>query len=176
VISRMTDVLGENMDSLFDLAQKFDEIGAATRAKLQDDFRAIGISLKQFMVVSITPTEETAQAIDERASMGAIGNMDALGMGAGFGMGAGMAGMISQAMAGAQQATPAATSTTASAVGAVSAPAAVPDVMTLDEAAAYLQVSSEDLFPLIESGDIKAKKIGSHYRISKGVIDAFLAG
>jgi len=77
VISRMTDVLGENMDSLFDLAQKFDEIGAATRAKLQDDFRAIGISLKQFMVVSITPTEETAQAIDERASMGAIGNMDA---------------------------------------------------------------------------------------------------
>ena len=38
---------------------------------------AMGIALKQFMVVSLNPTEETAKAIDERAAMGAIGNMDA---------------------------------------------------------------------------------------------------
>ena len=57
VISRLTDVLGENMKSIFDLPQLFDEISAGMRAKVQDDFLAMGIALKQFMVVSINPTE-----------------------------------------------------------------------------------------------------------------------
>ncbi len=80
----------------------------------------MGIALKQFMIASITPTDETAKAIDERSSMGAVGNLDnymkfktaravgdaaqqegggagaGLGLGAGIGMGAGMAGMLSQ--------------------------------------------------------------------------------
>src|SRR5215217_3350481 len=76
IISRLTDVLGQNMKSIFDLPQLFDEIGAGMRAKVQDDFTAMGIALKQFMVVSITPTDETAKAIDERSSMGAIGDVD----------------------------------------------------------------------------------------------------
>jgi len=150
VISRMTDVLGENMKSIFDLPQLYDEIGAGMRAKVQDDFLAMGIALKQFMVVSINPTEETAKAIDERAAMGAIGNMDAylkfkaaqamgdaatagggsgasegVGLGAGLGMGMGMAGMISNAMSSsqaAQQSTPQQTPQPAS---------GVPSVMTL---------------------------------------------
>lgn len=72
IISRMTDVL----TSIFDLPALYDEIGAAMRAKVQDNFAAMGIALNQFMIVSINPTEETAKAIDERASMGAIGNLD----------------------------------------------------------------------------------------------------
>ncbi len=198
IISRMTDVLGENMKSIFDLPKLFDEIGAAMRAKVQDDFLAMGISLKQFMVVSINPTDETAKAIDERASMGAIGNMDSymkykaaqavgdaaksggagggtaegLGLGAGIGMGAGMAGMISNAFAGAQQGGQQAQPQQAAA-GAAARPARV---MTLDEAAAYLKVSSADVKAIIDSGELKAKKIGEQYRISKEAIDTYLAG
>ena len=196
VISRMTDVLGENMKSIFDLPQLFDEIGAAMRAKVQDDFLAVGIGLKQFMVVSINPTEETAKAIDERASMGAIGNMDSymkfktaqaisdaaqssgggtsegLGLGVGVGMGAGMAGMVTSAMSSAQQGGQPAQQETAAAAAA----AAVPSVMTLEEAATYLKVSTADVEAIIESGELKARKIGSQYRISKDAIDAFLAG
>ena len=193
IISRITDVLGENMTSIFDLAAKYNEISAAMRAQMQDDFSAMGITLKQFMIVSINPTEETAKAIDERASMGAIGNLDAymkfkaaqaigdaannpggggasdgLGLGAGIGMGAGMAGMISQAMQGTTQ-------PQAATVGSVSAASATPEVMTLDEAAAYLKVAAADIQSLVDSGEISAKKIGSQYRISKSVIDAFLA-
>ena len=190
VISGVTDVLGENMNSIFDLASLFDEIGAAVRAKVQDDFLAMGISLRQFVVVSLTPTEETAQAIDERASMGAIGNMDAymkfkaaramgdaaqnpggggaaegLGLGAGLGMGAGMAGMIAQAMQPQQQSQQ-----------ATGAAPVTPDVMTLDEAAAYLKVSTADVEAVIDAGELKARKIGSSYRISKAAVDEFLAG
>ncbi|MBX3013864.1 MAG: SPFH domain-containing protein [Caldilineaceae bacterium] len=189
IVSRLTDVLGENMTSIFDLPRLFDEIGAGMRAKVQDDFAAVGIALKQFMVVSINPTDETAKAIDERASMGAIGNVDAymkfktaraigdaaqqsgsassegLGLGAGIGMGAGMAGMIANAMTSAQQAGQATPSSAAS---------AVPSVMTLDEAAAYLRVAPTDVQALIDGGEIKAKKIGTQYRISKEAIDAYL--
>ena len=124
IISRMTDMWGENMTSILDLPRLFDELSAAMRATLQDDFTAMGLALKQFRIVSISPTEETAKAIDERASMGAIGDMAAymqfktaralgdaaqqpggaggtgegLGLGAGIGLGAGMAGMITNAM------------------------------------------------------------------------------
>ena len=77
IISRMTDMWGENMTSILDLPRLFDELSAAMRAALQDDFTAMGLALKQFRIVSISPTEETAKAIDERASMGAIGDMAA---------------------------------------------------------------------------------------------------
>jgi excisionase family DNA binding protein len=189
VISRLTDVLGENMTSLFDLPALFNEIGAGMRAKVQDDFAAMGIALKQFMIVSINPTDDTAKAIDERASMGAIGNMDAymkfktaraigdaaqqpggtsegLGLGAGIGMGAGMAGMIANTMANAQQASQSSSS---------QATASAPSVMTLEEAATYLRVTPADVQAIIDSGDIKAKKIGAQYRISKEAIDAYLS-
>jgi excisionase family DNA binding protein len=53
--------------------------------------------------------------------------------------------------------------------------AAVPDVMTLPEAAAYLKVSEADVQGLIDSGQIKAKQIGTQFRISKKVLDDFLA-
>ncbi len=77
VVSRLTDVLGSTASSIFDLPALFDELGAAIRVRLLDDFKALGLDLKAFYVGSITPTEETSKAIDERASMGAIGNMQA---------------------------------------------------------------------------------------------------
>lgn len=190
IISRLTDVLGENMTSILDLPKLYDEISAGMRAKVQADFMAMGVALKQFMVVSLSPTEETAKAIDERASMGALGNLDAymkfkaaqamgdaakagggtsdgMSLGAGIGMGTGMAGMIANAMAGAQSAQS----------SSVNAPAAAsaPGVMTVEEAAAYLKVTAADVQAMIDAGDLKAKKIGAQYRISKDVIDAFLA-
>jgi len=130
ILAKLTDLLGELKKSLLDLPSLYDEIGAGAKAKVQDDFNALGIALKTLYVTSISPTEETAKAIDERAAMGAIGNMQAylqfkaaramteaagvpggvagvgVGLGAGVGMGAAMAQMMTQAMQpGAQAAT-----------------------------------------------------------------------
>jgi excisionase family DNA binding protein len=55
-------------------------------------------------------------------------------------------------------------------------PATAPSIMTLEEAAAYLRVTPADVQAMIDAGDVKAKKIGSEYRISKDAIDAYLAG
>ena len=53
--------------------------------------------------------------------------------------------------------------------------AAAPEVMNLVEAAAYLKVGQPDVLGLITSGQVKAKQIGSEYRISKKALDEFLA-
>ena len=197
IISRMTDMWGENMTSILDLPRLFDELSAAMRAALQDDFTAMGLALKQFRIVSISPTEETAKAIDERASMGAIGDMAAymqfktaralgdaaqqsggaggtgegLGLGAGIGLGAGMAGMITNAMQGAAQ-----PNSGAQNQPATPQPAAAPAVMTLEQAAGYLQVSPADIQALIDDGSLQARRIGSQHRIARQAIDDFLAG
>jgi len=190
VVAKLTDLLGEMGKGLFDLPALYDEIGAGAKAKVQDDFANLGVQLKTLYVNSISPTEETAKAIDERASMGAIGDMQAylqfqaargmrdaaqaggeggttgagVGLGAGLGMGTAMAQMIGQSIAGQpQQAGP-------------SAAPSVPDIMTVAEAAAYMRVSEQDILDSINSGELKARKIGSDYRISKSAIDEFLAG
>lgn len=189
IMSRLTDILGENMTSILDLPKLFNELSAGIKAAVQDDFNAMGISLRQFAIVSISPTDETAKAIDERASMGAIGNLDAyvkfktaraigdaaqqpggssgegLGLGAGVGMGAAIAGAVTQAMSGARQ-------PEAPATAGATAPAGV---MTVEEAAAYLKVSAADVQAMIDGGELKAKKIGGQVRISKSVIDEYLA-
>lgn len=123
IVSKFADLLGTQQKSLLDLPSLYSEVGAGAKANLADDFGALGLALLQFYVTAVTPTDETAKAIDERAAMGAIGNMDAylkfkaaralgdaavnpaggaaatgVGVGAGLGMGAVMAGALGSAM------------------------------------------------------------------------------
>ncbi|MCP4513851.1 MAG: hypothetical protein GY824_01300, partial [Delftia sp.] len=97
------------------------------KAKVQDDFGAVGIELRALYVNNISLPEAVQKAIDERASIGALGGMDAymkasaakamrdaaqqeggaagagIGLGAGVGMGAAMAQMMTQSMQPGQQ-------------------------------------------------------------------------
>lgn len=121
IVARMTDLLGTMKVSMLDLPAKFDELAAATRIKVGEDFTKYGLELVDFFINAITPPEEVQKAIDARSSMGAIGDLNAftmyqaansmskmaerggdggnamgMGMGAGFGMM--MPQMIQQAM------------------------------------------------------------------------------
>lgn len=93
------------------------------------------------------------------------------GLTAGIGAGMGVGNVISQSLAG---------MTGAAAAGAQTPPAggspAAPSVMTPSEAATYLKVSEEDVIAAINAGDLKAKKIGNAFRISKEALDEFLKG
>ena len=199
IVNSLVPTMGQLQTSVLDINQKYAQVRAGVMALTAPQFNDLGVEVRDFNVQAITPTDETTKAIDERAAMGAIGNMQAylqfksaqaigsigagaaaggvtgngsstgdlagagLGLGAGIGLGGAMAGAISQAMQGGGQ--------NAAGTGAA-APA--PDVMTLDEAAKYLKVSSEDVLAAITAGDIKAKKIGAQYRISKSAIDDYL--
>lgn len=130
IVSKFADLMGEQRKSLLDLPSLYNEFSAASKAQLSDDLAGLGLNLLAFYVTAITPTEDTAKAIDERASMGAIGNMDAymkfkaaralgdaasnqaggggaaatgVGLGAGIGLGTQLAGMMGQSFQSGQQ-------------------------------------------------------------------------
>jgi len=46
--------------------------------------------------------------------------------------------------------------------------------MGVTDAAEYIGVAVEDVVQMCSSGELKAKKIGSQYRISKSAIDEFI--
>ncbi len=122
ILTKLSDLVGETSKSVIEIAAMTEEIVAGVRAKAAEEFAARGITLTSVYAEYIGPTEETAKAIDERASMGAIGDMQAylqfqaargmrdaaqqsggtagagVGLGAGVGMGAAMAQMMSQSM------------------------------------------------------------------------------
>ena len=164
-----------------------EEIGAAVRAKVQDDFEAIGLVLKTFYVGNIKPSEKSAQELRDMgmldmATYTQLQAADAMrdaaqnpsggaGLTAGIGAGMGIGNLMQQATSGAMAQQQAANNNSGGA-----AKASVPDVMTPAEAAAYMRVSEEDVIAAITAGDLKAKKLGSAYRISKESLDAFLKG
>ena len=65
----------------------------------------------------------------------------------------------------------------AGAVGGVAAAAAAPsiDLLGVADVAKTLGVSDADVMSVIESGELKAKKIGSTYRVTRAALDSYLA-
>ncbi len=126
IVSRLNDLLGESLKTIFDLAKLYDELGAAAKARLAEDLAKYGVDLTDFYINSITPPDEVQAKIDERGAMGAVGDMGTymqfkaaqaveeaaqgggggeggnagagMGLGLGAGFGAMMPGMISEAM------------------------------------------------------------------------------
>jgi len=54
-------------------------------------------------------------------------------------------------------------------------PKPVPEVMTIDDLAGYLQVSKSSLYKLAQEGRVPGQKVGRHWRFSRQVIDSWLA-
>jgi len=193
LLSKLSDLLGETTatNSVPELIGLTEELGAGVRAKAQDDFLALGLTLKSFYIENLKPSSKSAE---ELRAMGMLDMQtytqlqaaDALrdaaqnpsggaGLTAGIGAGMGVGNVISQSLAGMTGG--------AAAGGAEQTPSSgdqpsggAPDVMTPSEAAAYLRVSEEDVLAAIEAGDLKARKLGKAYRISKTALDEFLNG
>ena len=117
VVARLNDLLGENLKTIFDLPAVYDELAAGVKARVAEDFTKQGLELVDLIISAITPPEEVQKMIDERAGMGAIGDMQAYmqfkaaqsmqdaarqpGGAAGQGMGLGLGIGYGQVMAGA---------------------------------------------------------------------------
>ena len=156
---------------------------------LQSEFDAIGMILVDFNIrLALHPKslevvtnmgygtsyvqKQQADAFVAGASNPAGGGMADVGLGA-MGMAA-MQNMQQQQAWQQQQAAQQQPQQAAPAGG--DAGGSMPDVMTPGQAAQFLQVSEEDVIVAIEEGDLKARKIGRAYRISKAAMEEFLAG
>jgi excisionase family DNA binding protein len=185
LLSKLQDVLGETTaaNSVVELIGLTEEVGAAVRAKAQDDFEAIGIQLKSFYIGNLKPSSKSAQELRDMgmldmATYTQLQAADAMrdaaqnpsggaGLTAGIGAGMGIGNLMQQATSGAMQGQQG---------GGTKAVAGIPDVMTPSEAAAILKVSEEDVIAAINDKSLKAKKMGNAYRISKAALEEFLAG
>lgn len=76
IVSKLNTVLGKNLKTVFDLGQYYPQIETGIKAEVTDFFNSMGIELTDLIIVGIVPPDEVQEKINERSSMGAIGNLD----------------------------------------------------------------------------------------------------
>lgn len=76
IVSKLNTVLGKNLKTVFDLGQYYPQIESGIKAEVTDFFNSMGIELTDLIIVGIVPPDEVQEKINERSSMGAIGNLD----------------------------------------------------------------------------------------------------
>lgn len=121
VTSRLINVLGDQVKSIFDLPKHYDALGGILKGVVADDFKVCGLELIDFFINSISLPDDVQKIVDEKTAMQAIGDMGTymkfkaaksieeaakqpggaagagVGLGAGVGMGMMLPGMIKEA-------------------------------------------------------------------------------
>jgi excisionase family DNA binding protein len=194
LVSVFTDSLATAKVPALDVASRYQEVGDALLPVINPQVGTkYGIEISSFILENVSVPPEVEEAIDKRSSMSAIGNLNdyvkyQMGQGMAKGGGGGGPGgaaaemaigfgmaqeMMKQNAAGAA----ASATTTSPSAGAAAQQAAgmAADLMDIPTVARYLGVSEADVMASITAGELKAKKIGAQYRVTKAALDGFLA-
>jgi excisionase family DNA binding protein len=194
IVSIFTDAIASSRVPALDLATRYQEVGEALLPLINPQIREkYGIEIPSFILENCSVPPEVEAAIDKRSSMGAIGNLNdyvkyqmaqglaqpgkgggVAGSAAEIAMGFGLANqMMNQpgGMFGAPQTTPVANPPAAPAAPAASS---LPDVLTPADVAKALGVSEADVLETLEKGDLKGRRIGSAWRVTRPALDEFL--
>jgi excisionase family DNA binding protein len=184
IVSVFTEALAVAKVPVLDVASRYQELGQALLPAINPAVSSqYGITITNFIVENVSVPPEVEQAIDKRSSMAAVGNLNdyvkfqmAESIGKGGEGGGGVASVAAQMGAGlamGQQLTAALSASQA--VPPVIAPgAASPQLLSPDEVAKTLGVTEADVVATLEKGELKGKKIGSVWRISKPALDEYL--
>jgi len=198
IISLFSEALAQSKIPVLDVASRYSEVGGALLPLINPVVGSkYGLELTSFILENVSVPPEVEQAIDKRSSMAAVGNLNdyvkfqmAQGMGQPGG-GAGPGGFATEmavGMAMAQQmmqqqggilggqSTPAAAGAGAQAGTPVAgaSTAGTPELMSPAEAAKVLGVTEADVIHTLDNGELKGKKIGATWRITRAAIDDFL--
>lgn len=194
IVSVFTEALASAKVPVLDAAARYNELGAALLPVINPAvISRYGLEITSFVVENISVPPEVEQAIDKRSSMAAIGNLNdyvkfqmAEGMTKGSGEGAGMASTAAGLGAGlamGQQMMAAMNASSTAPSGGPAGPAVpppvpggsgMPELLGTADVAKALGVSEADVIATLEKGDLKGKKIGSTWRVSKAALDEFL--
>ncbi len=185
--SRIVSVFSEALASCgvpaLDVASRYSELGEALLPLINPQVTAkYGIEITSFIVENVSVPPEVEAAIDKRSSMGVVGNLNdyvkfqmaesmTQGGDGGGGSPAAAAGQMAMGFGMAQE-----MMKSMQTQPAVAQPSAgIPDLLSPEKAAQILGVTEADVIASIDAGELKGKKIGSAYRISRAALDAFLA-
>ena len=196
IVSVFTDAIASAKVPVLDVASRYGELGDALLPLINPAVKAkYGIEIGSFIVENVSVPPEVEAAIDKRSSMAAIGNLNEFvkyQMGKGFesGGGTGAAGTAAELAVGfglAQQMMKDGFAGHAAPTIAVppipgplpgtgaAGPPAPPELMSPAEAAQALGVSEADVMSVLESGELKGKKIGTTWRVTRAALTAYMS-
>jgi excisionase family DNA binding protein len=183
LVSVFSDSLATAKVPALDVASRYGELGEALLPIINPVLNSkYGIEIASFILENVSVPPEVEQAIDKRSSMSAVGNLNdyvkyQMGQGMAQPGGGGAGGAVAEMAVGFGIAQEFMKQNQSGAVGGTSsAPvSSAPDFLGIPEVAKYLGVAETDVMASITSGDLKAKKIGTQYRITKAALDQFLA-
>jgi excisionase family DNA binding protein len=194
IVSIFSDAIASAKVPVLDVASRYTELGEALLPMINPAVSTkYGLEITSFIVENVSVPPEVEAAIDKRSSMAAIGNLNDFvkyQMGKGFeqgGVGAGAAGtaaelavgfgiaqqMMQQGFMGGQ-ATPTVAPPPPAGPAVAAAGSGWPDLLGPADVAKALGVSEPDVIAILESGELKGRKIGTTWRIRRDAVEEYL--
>ena len=188
IVSVFSEALAASKIPALDVAARYAELGEALLPLINPQTKSkYGLEVTSFVVENVSVPPEVEEAIDKRSSMAAIGNLNdyvkfqmAQGLGKGDGGTASVGAQLAVGMAMAREMM----NQPGGILGAQAAPgaqaanatqgAAAPELFTPAQVAQMLGVGEADVLASLEAGDIKGKKIGTQWRVTRAAVDQFL--
>ena len=186
IVSIFSDALASSKVPVLDAAARYTELGEALLPLINPAVgHKYGLEITSFIVENVSVPPEVEQAIDSRSSMAAIGNLNEYvkyQMGKGFqqGSGGGAGGTAAELAVGfgiAQQMMQQGFMGSQATPSAAPAPAgaAVPELLSPADVAQALGVAETDVLAILDAGELKGKKIGTAWRVTRLALNDYLA-
>jgi excisionase family DNA binding protein len=187
--SRLVSVFSEALAGAripaLDVASRYGELGAALLPLINPALaQKYGLEMTAFVVENVSVPPEVEQAIDKRSSMAAVGSLNdyvkyqmGQGLAQGGGGVAGVGAEIAVGMAMAQQMMNQPGGIAAQATPGIAAPApatAAFELYTPAQIAQKLGVAESDVIASLEAGDLKGRRIGTQWRVTRDALEAFM--
>ena len=188
IVSVFSDALASSKVPALDVASRYGELGDALLPLINPVVKdKYGLEISSFILENVSVPPEVEAAIDKRSSMAAVGNLNdyvkfqmAQGIEKGGTTGMGTLGaelavgaQVAQSM-WAQQVAAAGQPGTAPPPPSAAAATALPELLSPADAAQALGVSEADVIASLESGDLKGRRIGTQWRITRQALKDFL--
>ncbi len=181
IVSVFSDALASSKVPALDVASRYTELGDALLPLINPVLNAkYGLEMSSFILENVSVPPEVEAAIDKRSSMAAVGNLNdyvkyqmAQGLDKG---GAGVAGLGAELAVGASIAQQM-MNQPGGFMGQTTPPAAasgLPELVSPAEAAQALGVTEADVIASLEAGDLKGRKIGTQWRITRTALREFI--
>lgn len=184
IVSVFSDALASSKVPALDIATRYSELGEALLPLINPILKEkYGLEMASFVLENVSVPPEVEQAIDKRAGMAAVGNLNDFvkyqmaqgfekgGTGAG-GIGAEMA--VGMAVAQQMMNQPGGIAAQSTAPAAAAAPQGLPEMLSPADAAKVLGVTEADVVASLEAGDLKGKRIGTQWRLTRAQLAQFM--
>ena len=173
IVSVFSTALATSHVPVADVATRYRELGEALLPLINPVLdEKYGLQLASFVVENVSVPPEVEQAIDKRSGMAAVGDLNnfikyqlAQGLEKDGARTAGLGAEMAVGLTMAQQLMK------QPAAGGLSGEV---DVLSPAEVATMLKVTEADVIASLEAGDLKGKRIGSQWRVTRSAVDQFM--